>query len=165
MPTQIEIAKHFGVSERRTRDILKELTLDWNVLSMDELRFAYLNDLREKAAGRGGSDQESLTRARTREANASAELKTLLVKEKAGQLLLVDDIEPGLIEMVTAARTELLALPVKLSSEFKALYDVDVDQGIIEEHIHDALNHLGSRMQEGGQGGTGAGYPHMETAS
>lgn len=146
MATQLEIAAHLDLSERRVRDVLAALGIDHQVASLDEIRVAYLRDLREKAGGRGGEDQQALTRARTMEAYASAELKILMVKEKSGQVLLVEDVEPEFLAMITAARTELLSLPDKLVGELKALYDVDVDASLIEEKIHDALRHLASGL-------------------
>lgn len=106
----------------------------------------YCEKLRDEAAGRGGVDQQSLTRARTAEASASAELKILQIQEKAGKLIPVDGIEPLLVAMVTAMRTELLALPDKLTNELKALYGVDVDPALITENIHAALGHLATSL-------------------
>jgi len=103
---------------------------------------AYCEKLREEAAGRGGDDQKSLTRARTQDALAGAALKNITVQEKAGELVFAAEIEPLLTAMFTAARTELLSLPDKLSNELKALYDVDVDPAYLEEKIYDVLAHL-----------------------
>ncbi|SDR38632.1 hypothetical protein SAMN04490186_5887 [Pseudomonas grimontii] len=54
MPTQLEIAEHLDMSERAARDVLKRLNLDWQAVSLADIRTAYIRDLREKAAGRGG---------------------------------------------------------------------------------------------------------------
>lgn len=156
MPTQTEIARHLDLSERRVRDVLAALGVDHQAASMDEIRVAYLRDLRDKAGGRGGEDQKALTRARTMEATASAELKILMVKEKSGQVVLTEEVEPMFFSLVTAARTELLSLPGKLVGEIKALYDVEVDVELIEEKIHDALRHLASGLPENAAGDDGA---------
>jgi phage terminase Nu1 subunit (DNA packaging protein) len=103
---------------------------------------AYCDRLRTVAAGRSGDDSAALTRARTEEALASAQLKQLQVAEKAGVLIPVDEVEPRLASMVTAVRQELLALPEKLAGEIRALHEIDIDAALIEQHIHDALNHL-----------------------
>ena len=109
---------------------------------------AYCGKLRDEAAGRGGDDQNSLTRARTDDALASVQLKRLQIAEKVGTLVPVADVEPYLIAMVTAARTELLALPDKLVLEIKALYGVDIDPTLLTEKIHESLNHLANSLPE-----------------
>lgn len=113
---------------------------------------AYCGKLRDEAAGRGGEDQASLTRARTRDAEASAELKLIQIKEKAGQLVAIDDIEPGISAMITAARQELLTLPDQLVDEILALYDLEIDPSLITERIHYALEHLAGGRREDGAG-------------
>lgn len=125
----------------------------------------YCEKLRDEAAGRGGEDQQSLTRARTSEANASAELKILQIQERAGKLIPVDGIEPLLVAMVTAMRTELLALPDKLTNELKALYGVDVDPTLIAENIHAALGHLATSLPEILAGHDDQGGAHLPAAA
>lgn len=148
MPTQKEIAEHLDMSERHVRDVLKSHGIDWTTSTLDHIRITYIRDLREKAAGRGGDAQQSLTAARTAEANASTELKLMMIAEKAGLLVPVEEIEPLLLAMVTAARTELLALPNKLVAEIKALTGAEVDAALIEERIHESLNHLATSLQQ-----------------
>jgi len=155
--TQKEIADRLDMSERNLRDVLKALNLDHRVNSFDEILIAYIRDLREKAAGRGGDAAGELTRARILETMANYDLKTLLVKEKAGELLLVDDVEPQLIAMVAAARTELLSLPSKLVAEIKALHGVDVDAALIQESIYESLNHLATSLHDDDAGDDVAG--------
>lgn len=165
MPTQVEIAEHLDLSERRVRDIFQELGLDTRRASLDEVRLAYIRDLREKAAGRGGDDHASLTRARTREAEASAELKQLQILERSKQLVPVAEVEPQLLAMVTAARTELLALPDALAQELRALHGVDVDASLIEDRINVALSHLANRLQDDLAGDVDAGGESVGTAA
>lgn len=147
-PTQVEVARHLDMSERNARDVLHALNIDWRNTPLDDIRTAYIRDLREKAAGRGGDDQTALTRARVRDHTASAELKELQIMERAGELTEINDTEQKTLAMITAARTELLALPDELAQELRALYGVDVDAGLIEDRIHDALTHLASRLEE-----------------
>ncbi len=148
MPTQAEVAEHLDMSERNAREVLNRLDVDWRTASLDEIRIAYIRDLREKAAGRGGDDQAALTRARVRDHLASAELKELQILERSKELVPVAEIEPWLTAMVAAARTEMLALPDALAQELRALYGVDIDASLIEDRIHVALNHLASRLQD-----------------
>lgn len=147
-PTQLEVARHLDMSERNARDVLHALNIDWRTTPLDEIRIAYIRDMREKAAGRGGDDQTALTRARVRDHTASAELKELQIMERSGELTEITEIEQKLLAMITAARTELLTLPDGLAQELRALYGVEVDAGLIEDRIHDALTHLASRLED-----------------
>lgn len=145
--TQTGFASLVGVSQQA---ISKRV--DAGTLTMGQTYRMWLQVLFEKlsteAAGRGGDAQGALTAARTEEATASAQLKQLMILEKAGKLVPIDGIEPLLIAMVTAARTELLALPDKLTNELKALYGVEVDAALIEENIHAALAHLATSLPD-----------------
>lgn len=128
------------VSERITAGVLRDGA------PLGEWLHQYCERLRDEASGRAGDDQGSLTRARTAEAEASARLKEMQIMEKAGKLVPIEEVEPLLLAMVTAARTELLALPEKLRLEIKALYGVDVDVSLIEARVCESLNHLASTV-------------------
>jgi phage terminase Nu1 subunit (DNA packaging protein) len=52
--TQVEIAAHLDISDRRLRELLVELHLDHKRNSLSEIRVAYIRRLREEAAGRQG---------------------------------------------------------------------------------------------------------------
>jgi RecB family endonuclease NucS len=56
---QAFVARHLDMSERNLRDVLRGLGIDWPVDSIDSVRVAYIRDLREKAAGRGGDGKGS----------------------------------------------------------------------------------------------------------
>jgi phage terminase Nu1 subunit (DNA packaging protein) len=129
-----------AISERVNAGVLAEggTFRDWLL--------AYCDRLRLEAAGRSGDDNQSLTRARTREAEASANLKQLQILEKTGALVPAAEVEPRYNAMITAARTELLSLSEKHVQQIKALYGVDVDQAIFDDAIHAALTHLASGL-------------------
>ena len=70
------------------------------------------------------------------------QLKTLALAEKLGQLVAVPLLEAELQRMVVAMRTELLSRDDKLKAEIDALYSVDVDVGLLNEHTYAALRQL-----------------------
>lgn len=162
--TQTLFASIVGVTQQAISKQVKEGVLKPGA-SLRTWLVDYCEHLREEAAGRGGEDQKNLTKARTMDALASAELRQLQIKEKAGELVPVAEIEPLLMAMVTAARTELLALPDKLAAELKALTGAEVDASLIEERIHDALNHLGTSLQDLAAGDDDAGGESVVAAS
>lgn len=147
MPTLKVIGNHLDMSERNAGTICQNLNLNRETASLDDIRISYIRDLREKAAGRGGDAQGELVLARIRETNTNADLKELMVKEKAGQLVIVDEIEPQLVAMVTAAKQELLSLPEKLASDIKALHGIEIDVSLIQERINDSLKQLATSLQ------------------
>lgn len=162
--TQSAFAGLVGVSQQAISKQLEKGVLKPGA-SLRVWLLDYCERLREEAGGRGGVDQQSLTQARTMEARASAELKLMMIQEKAGTLVPVDEVEPLLAAMVTAARTELLALPDKLAAELKALTGAEVDAALIEERIHDALNHLATSLQDLAAGDDDAGGEIVAAAS
>lgn len=146
MPTLKVIGNHLDMSERNAGTICQNLGLNRETSSLDEIRTTYIRDLREKAAGRGGDAQGKLVLARIRETNTNADLKELMVKEKAGQLVNVDDIEPQLVAMVTAVKQELLSLPEKVASDVKAIHGIEIDVSLIQERINDSLKQLATSL-------------------
>lgn len=146
MTTLKSIGNHLDMSERNAGTICGNLRIDRDVASLDDVRVAYIRDLREKAAGRGGDAQGELVQARIRETNANADLKELLTQEKSGELVNVGEIEPQLIAMVTAVRQELLMVPDKVASNIKALHGVEVDILLLQEIINDSLKHLATSL-------------------
>lgn len=122
----------------------------------------YCERIRKEASGRSGDEQKSLTLARIRDANTSSRLKEITIAEKLGVLVDVQEVEPQLVAMVTAARSELLSLPNKLVTEIKALHGIEIDESLIVEHIHESLEHLagslhGNTAGDDAQGGGGMG--------
>jgi phage terminase Nu1 subunit (DNA packaging protein) len=143
--TQAVFAGLVGIGQSRVSECISTGVLR-DGATVGEWLLQYCDRLRNEAAGRGGDEQGALARARTREAEASAELKILQIMEKSGKLVPVDEIQPTLDAMVIAARTELLAIPDKLTIEIKALYGVEIDYALIEEKIYSALNHLAGKV-------------------
>jgi len=144
---QSSFARLVGVSQTAIKSHFDKGTLIAGQSLADWLH-QYCESLRTEAAGRGGDDQKSLTRARTNDAQQSARLKEIQIAEKLGELISAEEIKPAILAMVSAARIELLSLPSKLAAEFKALYGVDVDESLIEDHIHESLEHLSGGMPE-----------------
>ena len=144
-PSQLskaEIAAHLDMSERNLTDVLRGLNLDYKIHDVEEIRAAYIRDLREKAAGRGGDHQIESTLARTRKDTAQATLYEIQIEEKAGQLIPVAKIEPFITSSIVAARQYILSLPRKWSQELKALNGLDIEESYFEYDLTDALNQL-----------------------
>jgi hypothetical protein len=151
MPTQQEIADHLGMSQQAVSAQLDKLGIDWRVASMDAIRLAYIEQLRGQAAGRMGADGTDLASERAMTERVDREIKMLTLAEKRGQLVNVSQLETELQNMVVAFRSELAARDDKLKDEIDALYGIELDRALIEEHTRAALEHL-ARYDPGGPG-------------
>lgn len=156
MPSQKEIAQHLDMSERNCRDVLKALDIDWAVSSLDEIRTAYIRDLREKAAGRGGSQVELLNAARIEESTVKSANGRLAYHEKLGTLVPTADAAFVLNEWASFANREYQGGFEKLVQELEATLKVSIDRsmvarvaGITVSRIGGYADKLGRRIAGG----------------
>jgi hypothetical protein len=164
MPTQQQIAAHLDLSQKAVSELMSELAIDWKKASIDEIRVAYVRRLRAVAAGHKSSSGDDLVRERVENEKLDRQMKELQLAEKKGQLVNVEQLEPMLVQMVVAFRTELITRDDKLKAALDALHGIDVDLQILNEHTHDALEQLarydperaGARASGGVEGGSGA---------
>lgn len=156
MPTQQQIAEHLDISQQQISELMKKLGVDWQAATLDEIRVAYIRNLRSVASGHRSSDGLDLTRERVLTERVDRELKELMVAEKRGTLVNVEQLEPELMNMVGAFRAELLARDDKLKADLDALYDIDLDLKLLNEHTHAALAQLA--RYEPGSAGTDAPF-------
>jgi len=112
---------------------------------------AYCQNLRDAASGHKSSDGDDLVRERVLTERVDRELKQLQVAEKRGLLINVAQLEPALMQMVSAFRTELLSRDDKLKDELDALYSIDVDIDILNGYTCDALSQF-ARYDASGAG-------------
>lgn len=151
MPTQQQIAEHLDIDQAAVSRHMEKLGLDWKTATMDQIRVAYLRQLRAVAAGHRANDGSDLTYERVLTERVDRELKLLQVAEKRGVLVNVSQLEPELMNMVGAFRAELLARDDKLKDELDTLYGIDVDLSVLNEHTFAALDQL-SRYDAGSRG-------------
>lgn len=142
MPTQQEIAAHLGMDQGAVSRHLGVLGIDWKVASMDEIRLAYLKHLRSVASGHMSSDGVDLTYERAMTERVDRELKLLTLAEKRGQVVNLEQLEPELSRMIGAFRTALLSRDDKLKAEVDALYGIELDLSILNDHTRSALRQL-----------------------
>jgi DNA-binding transcriptional regulator LsrR (DeoR family) len=142
MPTQQQIAEHLDLDQSAVSRMLDKLGVS-PAATLDEVRVAYVRQLRAQASGHRSEDGLDLVKERVLTERVDRELKQLQVAEKRGVLINVEQLEPELMNMIGAFRAELLARDDKLASELSTLYGIDVDVTIINEHTHTALAQLG----------------------
>jgi hypothetical protein len=158
MPTQQEIAGHLDLAQQNVSELMKKLGIDWKTATLDEIRVAYIRQLRSQAAGHRTDDGLDLVRERVLTERVDRELKQYTLAEKKGQLINVAQLEPELQQMVGAFRTELLARDDKLKADLDQLHGIDVDIQVLNAYTTDALRHLAryDARRPGAAGATGA---------
>ena len=140
--TQQQIADHLDLAQQNVSEFLKQLNFDWHDASLDDIRVAYIRNLRAQASGHRSSDGLDLVRERVMTERVDRELKIFTLAEKKGQLINVAQLEPELMQMVGAWRSELLGRDDKLKADLDVLYGIDVDIQVLNDYTFTALNHL-----------------------
>ena len=57
MPTQLQIAEHLGITQQAVSKTLDKMGIvEWQLMSLDQIRLAYIKRLREVAAGHASID-------------------------------------------------------------------------------------------------------------
>ena len=148
MPTQVEIAAHLDLDQSAVSRWLNDAGIDWRAASMDDIRVAYLRQLRAQAAGHKSASGDDLVAERVKTERVSRELMLLNLAEKQGTLIHVEQLRPMYAQMIGAFKTELLALPDKLKAELDALHGINVDAELLNAHVRAALEQL-SRYDPG----------------
>lgn len=164
MTTQADIAKHLDLSERRVRDLLKELNIDHKKSTLTNIRIAYIRSLRNQAAGRGGSQQENATRAKIRESEANAQLKELQFHKEVKTLIPANEIEPILANWATLARSETQHAIAKMVAAIESKHGIEVEQGLIDESLGAAFAAIANYPSQSSID-DGAGGDEVETAA
>lgn len=131
MQTQREVADHLDMSERNARDVLKALDLDWQTASLDEIRTAYIRDLRGKAAGRGGSQLEQLNRARIDDLQQKSANGRLAYHEKLRSLIPASEAERVLSDWASFTNREYLGGLERIIQEIENVQKLTVDRTVV----------------------------------
>jgi len=112
-------------------------------MSMDEIRLAYIDHLRDMASNASYVDDEiDGKKEKALKDRAERQLMELKLAEAQGVLVNVASIEEKYGQRVDACKAELLARDEKLKSLMLAVYSVDVDITYLNEFTYSALLHL-----------------------
>ena len=147
--TQKEIAEHLGMTQQAVSKTLGKMGIEWQSMSLDEVRLAYIKRLREVAAGYASIDgQYDLNRERVLTEQVDRELKLYQLAEKKQMLVNVDVFMTELEPVFQAMRQEMLARDDKLKLELDTLYGINVDVTILNEYTNNTLNPLSRYLKE-----------------
>lgn len=140
--TQREIAEHLDLDQSAVSRFLEQVEIDWREATIDQVRIAYVRKLRAQAAGHRSEDGLDLVGERVLTERVDRELKQYTLAEKKGLLVNVAQLEPELMQMFGAFRSELMSRDDKLKADLDALYGIDIDVQVLNDYTFVALNHL-----------------------
>lgn len=150
MATQVEIAEHLDLSDRRVRDLVRQGILPAprgrGGLDLDACRFAYLGYLRALATGQSDGDNTpplgDLEQERTRLTKAQADHEELKVQTLRGTLIPAEVVERVQGAMVIAFRSRMLALPSKAVAMLQSAKEDSQAESILTDLVHEGLEEL-----------------------
>lgn len=93
--TQQEIADHLDLSQGAVSQWLDRLGIDWKLASLDEIRVAYIRELREQAAGRAAAGDLDLATERAGLAKAQREkieMQNAVTRRQLAPVVLIEEV-------------------------------------------------------------------------
>lgn len=139
--TQKAFAEHVGVSQQAVSNLAKDSIIDLEQ-GLDACRLAYIDHLREQAAGRASEGEYDLVEERARLAHHQANKTALEEAVLEGKLIHADKVERVQGDMVSAFRAKMLSLPTKAAHSLIQLETLSEAQDAIKPFIYEALREL-----------------------
>ncbi|MBF0454023.1 MAG: hypothetical protein HQL72_04285 [Magnetococcales bacterium] len=148
MTTQSEIATHLDLSERRVRDLLKELGLPTRNPDLDQVRIAYIRHLRGVASRHKSETGLDLTQERAKLAATQRQKTKIEVAKLRGKLVPSDEIQQTIFNLARRTRDRILLVPHRLSPSVAA--DTDpISVGMkMGEALREALEEISNDRME-----------------
>ncbi|GGC90457.1 hypothetical protein [Chelatococcus reniformis] len=151
----VQLAALFDCSERTIRDLAQRGVL----AKVGRDRYdapasvtAYIRHLREQPSARGsGSGDLNPEQERARKDRALADKTELQNAVTRGELVSAEDAEAAWVEMISIARSRLLAMPTKLGPALATMTTATEVQSAIEAEVTAALEDLAGTLVEGSE--------------
>jgi len=116
---------------------------------------AYTEKLREEAAGRGGSQQETLSKAKTEESQVKTSLNRLEYNKKIGVLVSSDEAGAALTDWAGYANREYKSGLEKIIQSLEGEHGISIDRAMVNkiagsttERIQSYAHKLGASLGE-----------------
>ena len=150
-----EIGVHLDMSPESARQSLLATGLGTDD-SLEAIRVGYIRRLRKAASGHHPEDvQRRLAEAKAREAEVSADLKSVQLAELTGQFVPAVEVESALDEAFGAVRSEVVSMPdriVDVLAEMGISVEPDVFDGLIQNTLcHLAANEADAEADDQAQ--------------
>lgn len=117
---------------------MERLGIDWRVVGLDEIRIAYIRELREQAAGRAAAGDLDLATERAGLARAQREkieMQNAVVRRELAPVILIEEV---LAKAGSKVAGILDAIPGMLKRRCTALTSTDID--LVSAEISRARN-------------------------
>ncbi len=151
MATLKSIAAHLDMTDRNLRDVLKKINLDHRKASLTQIRVGYIRHVRNQAAGRGGDEQQTLTKARTEEAEIkTAKLRVEYLRD-IGSLISTEDAANIILSWCRQANIDYTQGFHKLVSEVQSRYKIKVDNEMVENIVRPTTERIKDHAQKLGE--------------
>jgi terminase small subunit / prophage DNA-packing protein len=121
------IADHLDLSQGAVSQWMERLGIDWRVVGLDEIRIAYIRELREQAAGRAAAGDLDLATERAGLARAQREkieMQNAVVRRELAPVILIEEV---LAKAGSKVAGILDAIPGMLKRRCAALTSTDID--------------------------------------
>lgn len=147
MSTQVELAKHLGMTPQSLNKLIKDgiitVKKGRSPIDLDFSRIEYINHLRKNAnyykkSGTGGDIVEESTRLKKFQAD-KAELE---VNQLEGKLIPADLVKDTWGDFVGNAKAKLLNIPTNLAHQVLAADNFNEAEELIKRSIYEALEEL-----------------------
>jgi phage terminase Nu1 subunit (DNA packaging protein) len=139
-PSQLELAEHLDLSDRRVREVLTELGVDHRQATRDEIRIRYIRKLREEAAGRATVGKLNLADERADLARQQKLRTQVKLYQELGQWAPIEHLTLILSRVAAQVAGILDSIPVQLRLRFPELTAEQLD--LIKEALAKARNAL-----------------------
>ena len=154
--TQSAFGRLIGISQPSVKDHVGKILRPGESLS--KWLLAYCEHIRQGAAGRGGDDQESLTKARINSENVKAANGLLDYHEKLGTLVQASEAEAILVEWASFTVREISNGHDALIHEIESKFNISIDDDLVNnivgpstKRIGDYAAKLGARITNSGR--------------
>jgi len=147
MSTQVELAKHLGMTPQSLGELIKKgiitVKKGRSPIDLDFSRIEYINHLRKNAnhfkkSGTSGDIVEETTRLKKFQAD-KAELE---VNQLEGKLIPAQLVKDTWSDFVGNAKAKLLNIPNNLAHQILAVEDFSQAEDLIKKSIYEALEEL-----------------------
>tara|TARA_B100001093_G_scaffold243877_2_gene233596 strand:- start:2012 stop:2527 length:516 start_codon:yes stop_codon:yes gene_type:complete len=147
MATQVELAKHLGMTPQSVSELVKNgvftIKKGRSPVDIDVCRIEYINHLRKNAnhfkkSGSKGDIVEESTRLKKFQAD-KAELE---VNQLEGKLIPATLVKDTWGDFVSNAKAKLLNIPNNLAHQVLAVEDFNQAEDLIKKSIYEALEEL-----------------------
>ena len=149
MVTQKATAELLDMTPRNLRDVLKKIDIaDYKKVTQKFILTKYIRYLRNQAAGRGGDEQQTLTKARTEEAEIKTAKMRLEFHTELGTVIYTEEAASVISLWARQANIDYTQGIHKLISEIQNRYKIKVNKKLVEDIVTPTTDRIKSHAEK-----------------